>query len=286
MQALRPSHDLLLGGWAAAPLWEKISDDGNASWITSSNNSAEDTCRVRLEEGVEPQEGSRLLIYSFRKSASGGQAIDVRVRLVVASTGAVLESWLHSNVSNTFQTATQGVTAVISDTSTRFASSGTGYGDLALEFARIGPTGGPAGNRRSAEIGFARLEIPGAKGAAPATPGGFTATPDVGQVQLDWNPVADAEGYRIYGDGNPMPVYDGGETSHLDGNLTNGQPYSYQVSAYNAYSESPLSGAVTATPGDYEAPSVWIDEPEEGAVIYLVREKGGPVPPERQRSGV
>lgn len=80
----------------------------------------------------------------------------------------------------------------------------------------------------------------------PATPSGLAATPGDTQVGLAWNASSGAAGYRVRRSG--VLVYDGAGTGFTDTGLTNGQSYSWTVSAYNAGGESGQSSPVSATP--------------------------------------
>lgn len=85
----------------------------------------------------------------------------------------------------------------------------------------------------------------------PGAPSGLTAIGGDQEVALSWNAVggtsgAPVLGYRVYVNG----VYwaQTASPSFLVTGLTNGVPYSFQVAAYNAASQSALSAAQVATP--------------------------------------
>jgi regulation of enolase protein 1 (concanavalin A-like superfamily) len=101
----------------------------------------------------------------------------------------------------------------------------------------------------------------------PATPSGLTATAAIGQVYLNWSPVATAKGYNILRSTNGgaysniatvtllnLPQYD-------DTTVTNGTSYKYEVEATNqsgASSASAPSASVTPEAGG-ALPTGWSD---------------------------
>ena len=80
------------------------------------------------------------------------------------------------------------------------------------------------------------------------SPAGLAAIPGDARVQLFWHAAAGASGYNVYRGGvkvNSAPVTSVG---YLDTGLTNGDTYSYQVTAIVSGRESAKSPAVSATP--------------------------------------
>ncbi len=88
--------------------------------------------------------------------------------------------------------------------------------------------------------------------AAPATPGGLTATPGSEQVVLTWTASPGATGYsigRATSSAGPFSVIgQTATTSFTDTGAANGTAYFYVVSASNATGSSANSTSVTATP--------------------------------------
>lgn len=81
----------------------------------------------------------------------------------------------------------------------------------------------------------------------PATPGGLSGTVGDKQVVLTWTMKPDM-GYYIYVNGvkvNSSPLYD--NTYTVTG-LENDKKYSFQISAFNEFGESKLTGALSRTP--------------------------------------
>ena len=69
----------------------------------------------------------------------------------------------------------------------------------------------------------------------PSAPTGLNAVAGDGQVALSWDPIAGATSYVVYRNGAKV----GTSTQHTfsDNGLTNGTPYTYQVTAVNARGE-------------------------------------------------
>jgi len=92
---------------------------------------------------------------------------------------------------------------------------------------------------------------------APAAPSNLVATPDNGQVSLDWddNTEFDLAGYNVYRDdssGGPYSKINGSlllSSSYTDTSVTNDNTYYYVVTAEDVFSnESDNSSEVSATP--------------------------------------
>jgi fibronectin type 3 domain-containing protein len=92
----------------------------------------------------------------------------------------------------------------------------------------------------------------------PTAPTGLQAVSGDGQITLTWQPPANTgssaiKGYRVYRSTSPgteTPQMDiGNMQRYIDGNLNNGQPYYYKVSAVNSMGEGPLSNEASAVPG-------------------------------------
>ena len=86
---------------------------------------------------------------------------------------------------------------------------------------------------------------------APASPTGLSAVPADGQISLTWNASSGANSWNVYRstDGVNYSLYATVlQTSFVDGGLTDGNNYSYEVTAVNSIGESAPSAAVSATP--------------------------------------
>jgi fibronectin type 3 domain-containing protein len=86
----------------------------------------------------------------------------------------------------------------------------------------------------------------------PSAPQNLQAASGDSYVYLTWDAPFDIGGsaitnYRIYGDGDFL-IEIGNITNYNNTGLTNGQTYTYNVSAKNAVGEGPLSIEVSATP--------------------------------------
>jgi hypothetical protein len=92
-----------------------------------------------------------------------------------------------------------------------------------------------------------------AETSTPTAPTNLTAQPGDAQVQLEWEPVSGVvDGYRIYqsetsGSGYTEVTTTTAVTHSVTG-LTNGTPYYFVVTAFNAAGEGPQSNEATATP--------------------------------------
>jgi len=105
--------------------------------------------------------------------------------------------------------------------------------------------------------GFARFcgEVP-----IPASPTGLTVVQaGADGVDLEWQPVADASGYRISRDGEEIGTIDSGAfTTYTDNNVVVGRSYEYSVRATNRVGALSEPVIVTAVVGfiDTEPPTV------------------------------
>jgi fibronectin type 3 domain-containing protein len=102
--------------------------------------------------------------------------------------------------------------------------------------------------------------------APPAAPTGQTAVAvNSSKINLSWTAAVKATGYRVYRSadaGNTFTkVYDGSALSFSDTGLVPITTYSYKITAYNAYGESPAASAQATTflydaPGNFAAASI------------------------------
>lgn len=117
----------------------------------------------------------------------------------------------------------------------------------------------------------------GGGGPTPTVPGAPTlsATAGNGQVSLSWTTPSNGgsaiTGYRLYRGTTSTSLglltTLGVTNSHVDGGLTNGQTYYYQVSAVNSVGEGPRSNTASAAPA--APPSgetrVYFEDMDDGA---------------------
>ena len=80
-----------------------------------------------------------------------------------------------------------------------------------------------------------------------AAPQNLSATPGNLQIQLSWNAVTGATGYRVFRTTNggafgTTPIASVATPAYHNTGLTNGTAYSYRVAAYNAGGDGPLLG--------------------------------------------
>jgi endoglucanase len=105
--------------------------------------------------------------------------------------------------------------------------------------------------------------------AAPAVPGGLTATVTNTQVGLNWTASSGATSYKVkrsITNSGPHTTIAAGITStnHTDSNLTNGVTYSYVVSATGPYGESANSLPAAAS---IPPPSLHVDSSADGVTL-------------------
>ncbi len=96
--------------------------------------------------------------------------------------------------------------------------------------------------------------------AAPAEPVGLTGTAGDARATLRWtaNTEGDLGGYRVYREGTPGPIatLTATATQYIDTGLTNGQVYSYSISAVDRVgNESARTGIVQVAPTAPPAPA-------------------------------
>lgn len=97
-------------------------------------------------------------------------------------------------------------------------------------------------------------ETSAADAGAPYPPSGLTAVGDYGKIALEWDaPYGDiaADYYIIYRNYwyDPTPIGSTSDTLFVDTSVTNGQEYTYWVTAVNQNNESELSSMATARAG-------------------------------------
>ena len=139
VQYLRPTTDISDGGWLTnsggsdlrAAIDEVSASD--ADYITSSSSpTSADIAEIKLSTGANPNTSDdgalHHIRYRYKKDSSGGDTINLTVRLVQAST--VIASWTHTNISDSYVTVDQTLTDAE-------ANAITDYGDLRLRFEAV-----------------------------------------------------------------------------------------------------------------------------------------------------
>jgi len=127
-QFARPDSDVTVGGWTPTPLYEKIDEatPSDADYIESATNPTSDLCEVGLSNVEDPEVSTGHVVrYRYAKNASGGNVIDLTVKLMQGA--AEIASWTHNDISDTVTQAEQTLTGVQADAI-------TDYTDLRLRF--------------------------------------------------------------------------------------------------------------------------------------------------------
>ncbi len=100
---------------------------------------------------------------------------------------------------------------------------------------------------------------------APTAPQNLQASPGNGYVNLTWqkplgNGSSPITNYKIYRDGVLIDIVSATQLWFNDTSVTNGQTYTYYVTANNSVGESEPSNKVQATPGGAvpEFPAIWL----------------------------
>ena len=119
----------------------------------------------------------------------------------------------------------------------------------------------------------------------PDTPTGLIATAGDATVELGWNPIDGADGYKLYRTTNgntPTEIADVATPGHTDTGVTNDTAYTYTVTAYNTTGESTPTTGTSATP---TAPEPEPDPviPTDGLVLSLDATELADDPGRRQR---
>ncbi len=152
------------------------------------------------------------------------------------STSQISVSWNAVSGATSYTVAWSGGSQTVTGTSYTIngLSCGTYYG--------IGVTANNAGGSSSESTVTGNTTV-----CAPSSaPTGVTATPaSTTQINLSWNSVSGATGYRVWRDGVNIQNVVG--TSYSDTGLTCGTSYSYYIQAYNAGGTGPSSGTVNSS---------------------------------------
>jgi len=164
-QYARPDQDVSKENWDDAAggdndniLYDEVNESSrnDANYATSGSLSFLDTTETweaGLSNVVDPQSSSNHIVrYTYRKNASGGNVINLTVRLMQGTTQ--IASWTHTGIGTGFTLATQTLSAAEAD-------SITDYSDLRLRFIATYSSGIVA---RSAQVSWAELEVPPATG--------------------------------------------------------------------------------------------------------------------------
>jgi hypothetical protein len=128
-QLARPISDVAAGSWTTQSggttnLYATI-DEASASdadYIRSSASPATpDIAKVRLGSLTDPLASTGHIVrYRYQKSVSGGDAIDLTVRLQQGATQ--IAAWTHANIANGFVDAAQTLTGGEADAITDYAT--------------------------------------------------------------------------------------------------------------------------------------------------------------------
>lgn len=164
-QYARPDQDITKDNWDDAAggdndnaLYDEINEStqNDANYSTSGPLSLLDTTEtweVGLSNVIDPQSSSNHIVrYTYGKDTSGGNVIDLNVKLMQGTTQ--IASWTHTGIGTGFTLATQTLSAAEAD-------SITNYSDLRLRFTATYSSGLIA---RSAQVSWAELEVPPATG--------------------------------------------------------------------------------------------------------------------------
>ncbi len=162
-QFARPDADISKGTWDDPNpgnnnnlLWDDVDEAtrSDADYIRSANlggATTTSTMQLRLSDVVDPQRSDNHFVkYTYRKSAAGGNTIDLSITLLQGTT--VIATWSHSNIGNTFTLATQTLTPTQAD-------SITNYNDLRLEFTGSCSVCGGGGARKMAQVSWTEIEL-------------------------------------------------------------------------------------------------------------------------------
>jgi fibronectin type 3 domain-containing protein len=151
--------------------------------------------------------------------------------------------WTVPTYADTYDVRVNGVLEATGETGTTYALAGlTPDTSYTVEVRAVDENGQPGS---WGSVTFDTLQEP------PGPPEGVAGTSGHEQVTVSWSPPAaggPVQGYRVYRDGNLAGQTGAGALSFLDTGLTNGQTYTYTVTAFNAGGEGPPSEPATATP--------------------------------------
>ncbi len=162
-QFARPDADISVGTWDdPSPannnnlLWDDVDEivRSDTDYVTSANlrgPTTTSTMQINLSDVNDPNRSDNHFInYTFRKSAAGGNTIDLSVTLLQGTT--TIATWSHLNMAETFTLANQTLT-------TTQANSITNYNDLRLEFTGTCSVCGTGSAGRMAQVSWAEMEL-------------------------------------------------------------------------------------------------------------------------------
>jgi hypothetical protein len=122
-QFARPSSDISVGTWTPTPLYQQIDEvtPSDADYIQSALNPANDTCEVKLSAVEDPQGNTGHKVrYRYKKDASGGNQVDLTVKLMCAA--VEIASWTHTDIPETITPAEQTLTGPQADAITDYSN--------------------------------------------------------------------------------------------------------------------------------------------------------------------
>jgi hypothetical protein len=166
-QVARPISDVSTGDWSTAPLWSKLNDQSDATFVSSTNTNGS-SAEVQLAELSEPGSGARVLRLNVRKAETGGNDPGMTVDIKDGTT--TIQSFSVTVSSLSFYTEAFTITNAISN-----------WNNIRVQITRTG--GGSGTARKAINVAEVWFTTP----AAPSTePGGFDFT----EVPADVAPTA------------------------------------------------------------------------------------------------
>ena len=243
------------GGGSSAAITDAISYSHTKGTIVIAAAGNDGSCTNCVSEPWKSNHDKVIIVSStdandgFSSFSSQGPQVDV-----AAPGSSILSAYNSNDASYSTLSGTSMATPHVAGTAALLKTLNPSWGyaeidqrlkDTAVDLGAVG---------KDDRFGYGRISAAATTApTGPAVPGAPTLSAAAGNavVDLSWTTPANGgsaiTGYKVYRGGSLYQTL-GSVTSYQDVAVTNGQTYTYRVSAVNAIGESALSNQVSATP--------------------------------------